>query len=63
MERDSRAAISLARSLDNNSNDMIYYKRKVGELSDRLQASQTKVRELTEKLNERSPKKKKKVIE
>jgi hypothetical protein len=30
MERDSRAAISLARSLDNNnSNDMNYYKRKV----------------------------------
>ena len=40
MERDSRAAISLARSLDNNnSNDMNYYKRKVGELSDKLQSS------------------------
>lgn len=40
MERDSRAAISLARSLDNNnSNDLNYYKRKVGELSDKLQAS------------------------
>ena len=41
MERDSRAAISLARSLDNNnSNDMNYYKRKVSELSDRLQTQQ-----------------------
>lgn len=41
MERDSRAALSLARSLDNNnSNDMNYYKRKVGELSDKLQAQQ-----------------------
>ncbi|KAL7537962.1 hypothetical protein ACHAXR_008183 [Thalassiosira sp. AJA248-18] len=41
MERDSRAAISLARSLDNNnSNDMNYYKRKVGELSDKVQTLQ-----------------------
>eukprot|EP00579_Thalassiosira_antarctica_P011139 CAMPEP_0201917494 /NCGR_PEP_ID=MMETSP0903-20130614/6878_1 /ASSEMBLY_ACC=CAM_ASM_000552 /TAXON_ID=420261 /ORGANISM="Thalassiosira antarctica, Strain CCMP982" /LENGTH=298 /DNA_ID=CAMNT_0048453571 /DNA_START=31 /DNA_END=927 /DNA_ORIENTATION=+ len=41
MERDSRAAISLARSLDNNnSNDMNYYKRKVSELSDKLQTQQ-----------------------
>lgn len=41
MERDSRAAISLARSLDhNNSNDMHYYKRKVAELGDKLQAQQ-----------------------
>ena len=41
MERDSRAAIFLARSLDNNnSNDMNYYKRKVGELSDKLQSQQ-----------------------
>ncbi|KAL7517708.1 hypothetical protein ACHAWX_002605 [Stephanocyclus meneghinianus] len=51
MERDSRAAISLARSLDhNNSNDMNYYKRKVGELSDKLQAAQRRVAELTDKL-------------
>ena len=35
------AAVSLARSLDsNNSNDMSYYKRKVGELSDKLQSQQ-----------------------
>lgn len=41
MERDSRQAISLARSLDNNnSNDMSYYKRKVNELSDKLQTAQ-----------------------
>lgn len=41
MERDSRAAIHLARSLDNNnSNDMNYYKRKVSELGDKLQAQQ-----------------------
>jgi hypothetical protein len=54
MERDSRAAISLARSLDNNnSTDMSYYKRKVGELSDRLVASQRRVGELMEKLGER----------
>jgi hypothetical protein len=54
MERDSRAAISLARSLDNNnSTDMNYYKRKVGELSDRLVASQRRVGELMEKLGER----------
>jgi hypothetical protein len=58
MERDSRAAISLARSLDNNnSTDMNYYRSKVGELSDKLQASQRKVGELLERLNERSPKK------
>ncbi|KAL3797416.1 hypothetical protein HJC23_010542 [Cyclotella cryptica] len=51
MERDSRAAISLARSLDhNNSNDMNYYKRKVGELSDKLQVAQRRVAELTDKL-------------
>ena len=36
MERDSRAAIHLARRLDNNnSNDMNYYKRKVSELARR----------------------------
>jgi hypothetical protein len=35
------AAVSLARSLDsNNSNDMSYYKRKVAELSDKLQSQQ-----------------------
>jgi hypothetical protein len=40
-ERSLNAAVSLARSLDsNNSNDMAYYKRKVGELSDKLQAQQ-----------------------
>lgn len=38
MERDSRAAISLARSLDNNnSNDMNYYKRKVRALFNHMQ--------------------------
>lgn len=62
MERDSRAAISLARSLDSTSNaDMNYYKRKVGELSDKLQSSQRRVGELMERLNERSPKKKRSV--
>ena len=40
-ERSLNAAVSLARSLDsNNSNYMAYYKRKVGELSDKLQAQQ-----------------------
>jgi hypothetical protein len=36
---------------------MNYYRSKVGELSDKLQASQRKVGELLERLNERSPKK------
>ncbi|KAL7545243.1 hypothetical protein ACHAWF_008594 [Thalassiosira exigua] len=44
MERDSRAAISLARSLDhNNSSDANYYKRKVGELGDQLRAARDTV--------------------
>ena len=44
MERDSRAAISLARSLDNNnSNDMHYYKRKVGELTEKVQSQKEKI--------------------
>ncbi len=44
MERDSRQAISLARSLDNsNSSDMTYYRRKVTELSDKLKAAQDSI--------------------
>lgn len=47
MERDSRAAISLARSLDNNnSNDMAYYKRKVSELSDTISKQNNTIAEL-----------------
>ncbi len=53
MERDSRAAIFLARSLDNNnSNDMNYYKRKVGELSDKLQSQQDVVMKLNNTIAE-----------
>jgi len=41
IERDSRAALSLARSLDSHaSSDTDYYKRKVAELNDRLQSQQ-----------------------
>lgn len=41
MERDTRAAISLARSLDNhNHSDVNFYKRKVGDLNDRLRSKQ-----------------------
>ena len=41
MERDSRAALSLARSMDQYGNsDTIFYKKKVKELSDRLQEQQ-----------------------
>lgn len=44
MERDSRQAISLARSLDSsNSSDMNYYRRKVAELSDKLQVAQDSI--------------------
>lgn len=44
MERESRQAISLARSLDNsNSSDMNYYRRKVAELSDKLQTAQDSI--------------------
>lgn len=47
IERDSRVAISLARSLDNsNSNDASYYKRKVNELSDKLQSAHEELRQL-----------------
>ncbi|KAL7497851.1 hypothetical protein ACHAWT_009094 [Skeletonema menzelii] len=47
IERDSRVAISLARSLDNsNSNDASYYKRKVTELSDKLQQAHEELRQL-----------------
>lgn len=60
MERDSRAAISLARSLDNtSSNDMNYYKRKVGELSDKVHSQQVTIDELRGK-NERAAKKSRK---
>ena len=45
IERDSRVAVSLARSLDNsNSNDAAYYKRKVNELSDKLQVAHEELR-------------------
>jgi len=47
IERDSRVAVSLARSLDNStSNDMNYYKRKVNELSDNLQRAHEEIRQL-----------------
>lgn len=47
LERDSRVAISLARSLDNsNSNDINYYKRKVSALSDEVQSAYEKIRQL-----------------
>ena len=47
IERDSRVAISLARSLDNsNSNDTSYYKRKVNQLSDKLQSAHEELRKL-----------------
>lgn len=47
IERDSRVAVSLARSLDStNSNDASYYKRKVNELSDKLQRAQEELRQL-----------------
>jgi len=47
IERDSRVAVSLARSLDNsNSNDAAYYKRKVTELSDKLQIAHEELRQL-----------------
>ena len=47
IERDSRVAVSLARSLDNsNSNDAAYYKRKVNELSDKLRSAHEELRQL-----------------
>lgn len=53
MECDSKAAISLARSLDNNnSSDMNYYKRKVAELGDRLKVAEEKNGKLVEQVAE-----------
>lgn len=53
MERDSRAAMSLARSLDsNNSNDLNYFKRKVGELSDKVQSQQDTIAKQANALDE-----------
>ena len=53
MERDSRAAMSLAKNLDSaNSNDMNYYKRKVSELSDRLHSAQDFIAKQTSQITE-----------
>ncbi len=47
IERDSRVAVSLARSLDNSTSmDANYYKRKVNELSDSLQSAHEEIRQL-----------------
>ena len=56
-ERDSRAAISLARSLDNNnSNETAYYKRKVSELSDTISKQNNTIAELRGANDKRSRK-------
>lgn len=53
MERDARATISLARSLDSHANsDSDFYKRKVAELNDRLQAKNALVAEQQQQLDE-----------
>ena len=47
LERDSRAALSLARSLDsNNHSDLSYYKRKCSDMSDRDRAQQQEIADL-----------------
>jgi len=53
VERDSRAAISLARSLDmHTSSDAEFYKRKVDELKDRLNSEQAVATEYKVQLEE-----------
>lgn len=53
MERDSRAAISLARSLDSNSSaDVDFHKRKVAELTIQVQAQQALTSEKSHQLDE-----------
>ena len=47
LERDSRAALSLARSLDsNNHSDLSYYKRKCSDMSDQNRAQQQDIADL-----------------
>mmetsp|Transcript_19579 Transcript_19579/g.45947 ORF Transcript_19579/g.45947 Transcript_19579/m.45947 type:complete len:277 (-) Transcript_19579:1702-2532(-) len=47
LERDSRAALSLARSLDsNNHSDLSYYKRKCSDMGDRDKAQQQEIADL-----------------
>lgn len=53
MERDSRAALSLARSMDQhyvNSSDTLFYRKKVKELTDRLHDQQAVVLEQKDEL-------------
>jgi hypothetical protein len=53
LERDSRAAISLARSLDSHaSSDVEFYKRKASELSSHLQTQQALVAEQKHQMDE-----------
>ena len=53
VERDSRAALSLARSMDTHAaSDVDYYKRKVSDLNDHLQAKADIVTELKHQVDE-----------
>ena len=53
IERDSRAALSLARSMDHHaSTDTDFYKRKVAELNDHLHSKNAQVCELKHQLEE-----------
>lgn len=53
VERDSRAALSLARSMDSHAaSDVDYYKRKVSDLNDHLQSKTADITELKHQVNE-----------
>ena len=53
LERDARATISLARSLDNHAtSDNEFYRRKLAELNDRLQAKNALVAEQQHQLED-----------
>lgn len=53
VERDSRAALSLARSMDSHAaSDVDYYKRKVSDLNDHLHSKNAVISELRHQVNE-----------
>ena len=53
LERDSRVAVSLARSLDkSNSNESAFYKNKAGDLADKNREQSEEIRRLTATITE-----------
>lgn len=54
MERDQRATLSLAKSLDSQGPDVDYYKRKVSELSSNVQSKNAVIAEKSRQIDEMS---------